>query len=75
VLLLLLLLPCCCCCCCCALQVSRYQLKQWLNAATDLMRIQYMLLGGKPEYMIREHPRMRVFSKTFKRRVAMAVRR
>lgn len=56
-------------------QISRYQHKQWLSSATDLQRIQYMLLGGKPEYLIREAPRMRMFNKTFKRRAAMAQRR
>jgi hypothetical protein len=57
------------------LQISRFQHKQWLSAAVDLQKQQYMLQGGKPDYWIREHPRMVIFNKTFKRQAAMAQRR
>lgn len=58
-----------------ALQMSRFTYKNWMNAATDLQKTQYMLLGSVPQCVLRSFPRVQRWIQTFKRTTTMALRR
>jgi hypothetical protein len=59
-----------------ALQLSRFSMKNMLNAMTDLQRIQHMLLGTTEVFgNIRSGLRMRALLGVFKRAAATAQRR
>jgi len=58
------------------LQLSRFSMKNMLNAMTDLQRIQHMLMGVQGiACNIRSGLRMHSFLYTFKRAAATAIRR
>ncbi len=57
-------------------QITKFVLKNYLNAATDLQRIQRLLLGdNRPFLKIRQYPRMSQYINTFRRMEAVANRR
>ena len=57
-------------------QISKFALKNWLNAAQDLVRVQLLLLGdNRPYVTLRQHPRLFRFIGTFRRMEATARRR
>lgn len=61
---------------CILLQLSRFMIKNILNAMTDLQRIQHMLLGTTDTFRnIRSGLRMQSFLGVFKRAAATAQRR
>lgn len=57
------------------LQISRYALKNQLNAATDLQKIQYFFLSWDQVHILRAHPHVRRWLQSYKRITAMAQRR
>lgn len=60
----------------CCVQLSRFSMKNLLNAMTDLQRTQHMLLGTKTPYLnVRGGVRMQAFLGVFKRAAATATRR
>lgn len=57
------------------LQLSRFSFKNWMNAATDLYKSQFMLLNCSTPYVLRQQPRLSRWVQTFKRTTTMVLRR